>query len=230
MRSRRNQPLPRFKAIISTVKPTTTPSKHVWDALDSWETLTDNITLFNIENAIPWRPTRTSLRWAIPKKDPPQLIQLVAEAAQYGPDDIVAIINSDIILGQTITKLQRLVMLQKWTKWAATSPRWTYTSERFQDARVTDWGIDIFIAPGQVWNAVFDECPDFLRMGCILWDNWLNCWFLKNIDQTYVNMRGWKCVYHPRHDEQRHPNIYTEEEVNSLQFTHNGFPPREFRI
>jgi hypothetical protein len=229
-RQLRNQQTFKFKAIISTVKPSLVPPDYVTNALNSWEDWTENITLFNIEGAIPWRPTKTRLRWAIPTKDPPQLIQLIAEAAQYGKDDIIAIVNSDILLGQGITNIHRLVRLQKWTRWAATSPRWTYTSERLQDAQVTDYGIDIFVAPGNVWSAAFDECPEFLRMGCILWDNWMNCWFLKNINETYVNMRGWKCVYHPKHDEPRNPNIYTEEEVNSLQFTHNGFPPREFRI
>ena len=221
---------PPFKSIISTVKPTHSPSTHVLRALESWEGVTEQITFFNIENAIPWRPSKTKIKWAIPQKDPPQLIQLIAEAAQHKDDEVVAIVNSDILLDRKVLNINKLKALQKWRKWAATSPRWTYEGDNVNNAKIIDYGIDIFVAPGLVWQAMFEECPPFLRMGCILWDNWVNCWLKANIEETYVNMRPWRCVFHPVHEEGQQQNPYTKEEVDSLQFTHNGFPAREFRI
>ena len=198
-------------------------------ALDSWQRVANRVCFAN-------RPGEVDLISNVDvatvtlfdADNPPSLRQLAEHAASLGGPDPIAISNSDIVIHPRILRIFRVLEVNPFEEWAATGPRWTV--ESFYDmgsASITDWGLDVFLAPSGVWKRVANDVPQFLCLGSTLWDNWLNGWFGHNL-RTYINMQPWKCMFHERH-ESTATNPYTPEQSASLTFPFNGLPPMQFK-
>ncbi len=222
----------RFSAILSSVRPfcddgyTACQQK----AIASWEQVCDKVVLFNKpEEAGGLIPAVF-----VESSSPPNIKEMLQWAHDNIPEDgVIAIVNSDIVLSRWILRCIEIANKRNLNMgWAATSRRW---EEGVNGHELKGWGLDIFILTPRIITHILRDVPDYMTIGRVLWDNWLNGWLRAHIRSShYFDITSWKCVFHPNHER---PNgrvggdftQYTDEQVKAIYSRGNiscgGMPP-----
>lgn len=203
-------------------------------AIESWEKLGSNIVLFNSSRDC-WVKENDQIRYAQPKDNPPTINEMMAWSLDKGcAETPIAIVNSDIVLGKDINLISQLVKDYQMTRnWAATSFRYTYEPEvglKSAHREVTDFGLDIFIAPRRIWEVIYRDLPSLgatkLTIGRILWDNVVNAYFRERIPSNrYIDLTPWKVVFHPRHGDRGRHVHYDKPTLSGLKILGSGGIP-----
>jgi hypothetical protein len=119
--------------------------------------------------------------------------------------DWCAIVNADIILGPTWPAVEQAIR-SSGAK-CAISRRWTLPDpsqadpgdDLFEDAALTDQGLDVFIARPEVWKEVAKFVPRQFTLGRILWDCWTMSFFVHNF--KCADFTDARVVFHPQHED-----------------------------
>lgn len=134
-------------------------------------------------------------------------IKSMAEFASHMHDDLVAVINADIVVTPRILEVEK--KLKELTIPAATSYRYEFdpaTGDLESAKRImTDRGMDIFVAPPDVWGMVGKRIPEYLRIGHPTWDSWVCGFFCDNFGFGFRQFTDYRCVFHPKHDGRMSP-------------------------
>lgn len=194
-------------------------------AINSWREVTDHRLMFNDAEEIECLGDgfyRT--------EDTPPTIKEMLEVAISCGHQIVAIVNSDIVLTPKILKVFDVTAGDRLgSLWAATSFR--YEMDGKIALGITGQGLDCFIMTKRVVQEVLKDVSPIMTIGRGLWDNWLNGWLRRNIPSgRYFNMTPWECVFHNVHE--REPNRlpgYTDDQVGKIMSSGHlsaaGIPP-----
>jgi hypothetical protein len=136
----------------------------------------------------------------------PKIRDLV-EAASKCNTDYVTILNSDIILSQSFSMVPK--KMEGFKAPAAISRRWTIPDTTTFKGKLTDWGIDIFVATPSAWKTVLPVIPKEFRIGHIRWDTWMLGFFNARFPKKVCDFTDLRCVFHPTHGNRSTP--YNEE-------------------
>lgn len=172
-------------------------------ALDSWFAVSRTVVLFNLPEDT-GNIQRSGLLYVGPDKNPPSIKHMLATLKDRQEEEIVALVNSDIVLGPEVGKIPKVVLANSLGRaWACTSYRYVI------DPEVPEWlgspvdkGLDFFCSTVRIWNDVARQIPGVLTVGRPVWDNWMNSFFHMYINASkYFDITPWVCVLHPRHEE-----------------------------
>jgi len=226
---------PKIDRIATSVKPFEDDEEYAIlqrAAIDSWQPLAAEIVFFNQEHHLDGMSFSTR-RVMAPWNGHPTIAAMVEKLAELDPNQTGAIVNADITLAPSILEsIQHVHSTGYHMVWAGTSPRLAFNPDRKgrvpnpEKAVVLDMGLDFFIASGRVWKRTLPKIPPFLKLGTILWDNWLNSFFSEQLGLRgrYMNLGRYRAVFHPNHAHNGFGCPYSEEQVASLQFRFNGLP------
>ena len=170
-------------------------------AINSWFIVAKNVVLFNMpEDTGNWQ--RPGIIYVNPDRNPPTIKQMLEYAKTRNEEDIVAIVNSDIVLSPAVAKIPRVAQANSLGRaWACTSLRQTLDPETMLVSGPADYGLDFFCSTVRIWNDVAKAVPGVLTIGRSIWDNWINTFLCQYIDRSkYFDITPWKCVIHPKHD------------------------------
>jgi hypothetical protein len=138
-------------------------------------------------------------------------IKEMASFASHIKGDLVALINADIVVTPEILAVEQ--KLKELTIPAATSYRYEFdpTKPDFSEAvRIKeDRGMDIFVAPGEIWKMVAERIPEYLRIGHPTHDSWLCGFFCKNFGFGFRQFTDYRCIFHPKHNGRETPHSPT---------------------
>lgn len=183
----------RFSAIISSVKPFKDDAYTQLQktAIASWLPLADHVFLFNHRDEV---GDLVPVHLIHPTQSPPTIKQMLNDTSREG---VIAIVNSDIVLTPDVLHCLDVVHDKNMGRtWAATSFR--YEGE---PPDVKGQGLDIFVLGPGVVPHILRDIPDFMTIGRIMWDSWINGWLRRNLKSShYFDMTPWKCVFHPEHE------------------------------
>ncbi len=221
----------KLRFILSSLRCNCGPdyAAHQAAAMATWMGVAQEIALFNNDpdSAIPGVSRMQSVTSVPVSDEPPTVYEMLSWATnRLRPDDVIAIVNSDIRLSAAIMKCCEIRRQPNIGRcWAATSFRYEGPSEE-----VMGQGLDVFVMSVETAKRVLLEMPKFMTVGRGLWDNWMNAWLRRNLrDHSYYNMTPWRCVFHPLHD--RIPgrlSNYTEDQVRRIMSSghldHRGIP------
>lgn len=176
------------------------PLKEGWEffqnqvtAKESWNKIFDSILLLGNPEPALQGPQTVFVPWEqFPRiKDMVRMCSVVQE-------DWCVILNADIYLDQ---KLREIILALGDYCWCLSSWRYTYDPKQmdFGRARITDNGIDFFAARPNVWNAMYEQVPETLRIGHPFWDTWMLSFFSK-FPGNFFNLTDQRIVFHPKHE------------------------------
>ena len=224
--------------ILSSARPYkegTSYTAHQKLALASQLKVAKTVVLFNLPEEVD-NPQQPGLVLVGPNQNPPTIRQLLEYLAVANDDEVVAIVNSDIILTKDFAKITEAAARASLGRaWACTSFRQCYIPETGELLPPTDYGLDIFCSTVRIWRDVAKAIPGVLTIGKPLWDNWLNSFLHTYIDRNkYFDITDWKCVLHAPHDDRNH-SISTEEQplfsAAAQTITHpGGLPTRKLPL
>jgi len=169
------------------------------------------------------------------RKEPPTIKSMLEASTRWlRQDSVMAIVNSDILLGKEILGIRPAASSMGGT-WAATSFRRELSNDEIEKGldRVEGQGLDIFVITPSVARHIIRDIPDFLTIGRGGWDNWMCGWMRKNLqDGRFFDFTNWRCVHHRRHKSgmDRHAP-YTEEQTKQIfnGISKNGLPNLQFQ-
>lgn len=128
-------------------------------------------------------------------------------------------INCDIVLTPTINKV--LEDMPRCGAWAVTSQRWTFDADTFDLWRAkvepNDFGLDIFITTGLIWNRMYPLIHPGLRKAGMMYDTWMTGYFVRTLGDSYRNFTGYRCVFHPRHEGRQ------QEQHNKMEWVQDQY-------
>ena len=171
-------------------------------AIDSWFAVSKTVNLFNLQEDTN-NLERTGLIYVGPDRNPPSFKFMLDSLKDRNPGEVVAIVNSDIVLGAPIGLIPKAVMLNSMGRaWACTSERHGIDPQNPGVSPPKDKGLDFFCSTVRIWNDVAQKIPGALTIGRPIWDNWLNSFFRVYINQSrYFDITPWVAVFHPKHEE-----------------------------
>jgi hypothetical protein len=171
-------------------------------AYESWRQVFDQIHWFGVrEPEMAHHGTQFFLSEPFPR-----ILSLVRHCASL--EGWSCIINSDIVLSADFPRIMRIMERRNLT--AAISKRWEFQQEnrgtkKFQEAKLVDEGLDIFIATQRVWKQVAEEFPAEFRIGHGLWDTAMLGAFNCIAKRGLADITRQKLVFHPNHGGRSHP-------------------------
>lgn len=127
-------------------------------------------------------------------------IAVMAKEAGSHPGEFSVLINADIRLDPAFSHVLERMRRDRFL--AGTSKRFNFHPGPAPTAavgKITDPGIDIFVANPMVWREVSRSVPPDFRIGHPMWDTWLLGWFNKKLGRKFVDFTDWKAVFHPIH-------------------------------
>lgn len=139
----------------------------------------------------------------------PTMVEMMRFAG--GQPDWAVILNADIILAEKFKGVVRF-MEQRGIQ-AATSKRWQFNGS-MDAAKVTDRGLDIFIARPWLWQQLAKEMPTGYRMGHCEWDTWVLGKLMEKTQWKMGDFTESRCVFHPIHEGR---NMPLNSEVPKMQ-------------
>lgn len=160
----------------------------------------------------------------VPTPEWPRIRDLIKVAANADTEYAV-LLNADIVVSTRI--LHVFSLMKTGNIGAAVSKRWTFDPRRpdFTGAKITDHGLDVFVATPKVWQKALRKVPACLRLGHFLWDTWLSGYLNKTLRNGVADFTSQKCVFHPQHNGRNNP--YTSEiTVNDPYIHMAGMPGR----
>lgn len=125
------------------------------------------------------------------------MMRLAGEQRQY-----VALVNADIVVRQKLSTVEHQ-MGNKQIQ-AATSKRWHMNGE--PEPKVTDKGLDIFIARPWLWRVLAKECPSGYRIGHCEWDTWCLGMMMRYTHRKMADFTESQCIFHPVHEGRDRPH------------------------
>lgn len=112
------------------------------------------------------------------------------------------IANADIVLGSGIRRLLETLTLCEAN--CAVSKRYTLP-EGGDTSKATlveaDYGVDFFVAKPEVWRHVARKIPKDFKLGRIVWDTWLVCFFVTEYFWSCYDATPSRVVFHPKHGD-----------------------------
>lgn len=185
--------------IVSSLRPSKVCEPDIWrnqvSAFKSWEATGNHVVYFAHEEFI------LSDSY-VPCAGKPAIRELAHWCGQQS--DWCAIVNADIILGGTWPAVEQA--LRASVAKAAISRRWTLPDpeqyhgpyDPFEDAALTDQGLDFFTARPEVWREAARFVPKQFKLGHILWDTWMLSFFVHNFKTA--DLTDARVVFHPQHE------------------------------
>jgi hypothetical protein len=186
--------------LVSSLRPADGCPPEIWrnqlKALASWEDTGNQVVYFN-------QPQFPDLKVKfVASSEKPR----IATLARYceNQNDWSGIVNADIILGPTWPAVEQAIR-SSGAK-CAISRRWTFPDpeqselgdDPFEDAALTDQGLDVFCARPEVWKDVAKFVPRQFTLGRILFDTWLMSFFVHNF--RCADFTDARVIFHPSHE------------------------------
>lgn len=132
---------------------------------------------------------------------------------------LVAIINADIVVTPKLSTVEW--QMEKKEINAATSKRYQVQSQfmavsedgsapaivdNYGDPKITDKGLDIFIARPWLWKTLAKQCPPGYRIGHCEWDTWCLGMLMRFTHRKMADFTESKCIFHPIHEGRDRPH------------------------
>lgn len=160
----------------------------------------------------------------LPSEPYPRIKDMFKIAGNF-MNSYVTLLNADIILSSGFGKI--LEKIESNNIVAATSRRWNYPVSRGPNAaRLSDFGLDVFVAKPAAWKKASAAVPDCLRLGHIQWDSWLSGFFNKELKSKFVDFTHYKAVFHPEHQGRNAPHN-SEMHINDPYIHSASIPGRK---
>lgn len=162
-------------------------------ALDSWAIHFDTIFYLGAEEP-ELKHKKVSF---VPSDEYPRIKEMIKLASNI-PKGYTTILNADIILGSGYKKV--VEKMESNHIQAGTSRRWNFQVNRgVTSGRLTDFGLDVFVATQKVWATALRNVPNCLRLGHIQWDAWLVGFLNTEFKRSLVDFTNHRVVFHPEH-------------------------------
>lgn len=118
------------------------------------------------------------------------------------------IINADIVLGGGI---KRVIDTLLWCRAdCVVSRRYTIPENgQIDQSKLehNDNGVDFFAAKPEVWRRVAQKIPRDFKLGKIVWDTWMVCFFVTEYFWSCYDITPAKAVFHPKHGDRIDQNF-----------------------
>lgn len=175
-------------------------AKHQRAALESWLKVFDAVFYYGNEEP---ELTDSNVRW-VPLKSGEthpkigDMMEFLGANSQWG-----CIINADIIVTEKLTAV--VAQMERKSIHAAVSKRWNFDADDRSTAKVTDKGLDIFIARPYLWRSLAKMIHSGYRIGHCEWDTWVLGMLMRLTHRKMGDFTQSKCVFHPVHEGQLRP-------------------------
>lgn len=174
-------------------------------AWKSWQSVASAVVYFND----PQPALASPITRFIPSEPFPRLIDIFEFCAEQ--KDWCAVLNGDIVILNHFQSVEK--KLKARNACAASSWRWEFDPEvGFFPNAVVDPGVDFFAATPKIWQQVYQDIDENLRLGSVQWDSFLLGWFaVKAVhsptEGCFYSITPSRCVLHPKHGNRKYgPN------------------------
>jgi len=204
-------------------------------AIETWFFVAKRVILFNLPEDTK-NMQRPGLSYVGPNTNPPTIKQMLVSVIGLNDEEVVAIVNSDIMLSQAIGKIPIVALSNSLGRaWACVSSRQTLDKRTGIVSPPSDNGLDFFCSTVRIWRDVEAKIPGVLAIGRPVWDNWVNSFFRGYIDPAkYFDITSWKAIIHTDHDEHFRftddTNRLVGEAASTLVGKPGGMPSRVLKL
>lgn len=222
----------RIEIFVSSVKPFK-DEKDAYTAnqviaLNSWKRVASKIILFNKPEDLAEYPLEgIEFRATKNPEGIPYIKEMVGVLAKLDGDKAGAILNGDIVVEPEVLKVFDLrEKYQLGRAWGCTSRRHRLSPAREKLGVVEDdWGLDFFLATGQVWKLCEDYVPDFLTVGRGQWDNWMVGWMKAKVPVSrWFDITNLAVIWHKEHSRKKKMSCYSENLMATVKQWGEGMP------
>lgn len=168
-------------------------------AFDSWHKVFSKIIYFGKPEPV-LSSNKTEF---IDQGDWPSVRSMVEQCSK-SDTEYACIINADIVVSPILWSV--FIQMKKNRIKASTSRRVNFDiSLGLHSGKITDFGMDVFIATPETWKMVLNFIPESFRIGHPLWDNWMCGFFNSKLKNHFADFTSYKCIFHPIHNGRMTP-------------------------